>query len=373
MRKPRPTHVVIATPLGEHGRGGIDRVMDVIRAYARSHPDPAFALHFLTTRGKGSKLLSPLYFLSAVMRFVWLRATGRADLLHVNLVERGSTVRKLALCGLARWLSVPYVLHLHGAEFNHFWDSLPPPFSRLVTAAFNNAARTVVLGTFWARYISGRAPRARIEIVPNATFAPPSAIFSRPAQAPAQILFLGEMGPRKGVPELIQALAMLPKGDAWRATLAGNGAVKESAAEIARLGLDRNVTVRGWADPQEVDGLLRSADVLVLPSHHENLPMSVIEGMAYGLAVVTTPVGAVPDIIVPGETGLLCPAGDAAALAESLRILIYDPSLRQSLGRAARGFHRKHLDAPPFVTRLKAIWGEALSADRAPSQPARVA
>jgi glycosyltransferase involved in cell wall biosynthesis len=359
--------VVIATPLGEHGQGGIDRVMDVIRAYARAHPDPAFALHFVTTRGSGSKLLSPLYFLSAALRFVWLRATGRADLLHVNIVERGSTLRKLALCGLARCLSVPYVLHLHGAEFNDFWESLRPPFSSALTAAFNNAARTVVLGTFWARYISGRAPRARIEIVPNATFAPPVGIAERSAQAPAQILFLGEMGPRKGVPELIQALAMLPKSGGWRATLAGNGAVRESSTEIAHLGLDRNVTVRGWADAQEVDGLLRSADVLVLPSHHENLPMSVIEGMAYGLAVVTTPVGAVPDIIIPGETGLLCPPGDPSALAETLRTVISDPTLRQSLGRAARSFHREHLDAPPFVRRLKAIWSQAANAPGASS------
>jgi glycosyltransferase involved in cell wall biosynthesis len=251
------------------------------------------------------------------------------------------------------------VLHLHGAEFNNYWDAVGPSLSARLTAAFNNAARTVVLGKFWAGYIAGRAPRARIEIVPNATNAPRLQPDDRPSQAPAHILFLGEIGPRKGAPDLLQALAMLPQDGAWRATLAGNGAVDEARSEVTRLDLQRNVTIRSWADPEEVDRLLRGADVLVLPSHHENLPMSVIEGMAYGLAVVTTPVGAVPDIIIPGETGLLCPPGDPAALAETLRIVISDPSLRKRLGRAAQGFHRAHLDAPAFVRRLKSIWQEA--------------
>lgn len=353
------THVVIATPLGEHGRGGVDRITDVIRAHVRAHPDPAFALEFVTTRGKGSILLSPGYLAAAGLRILWLRATGRVDVLHINLVERGSTVRKLVLCALARSLGVPYVLHLHGAEFHQFWDSAGPWLSARLTAAFSHAARTIVLGSFWAAYISSRAPRALIEVVPNATFAPRVQPDPRPSQGPVHILFLGEIGVRKGVPELLQALAKLPPGETWRATLAGNGGVDAARSETARLGLQDRVAVRGWADPQEVDRLLREADVLVLPSHHENLPMSVIEGMAYGLAVVTTPVGAVPDIIIPGQTGVLCPPGDPDALAQALRTVITDPALRRRLGRAARDFHREHLEAEAFVRRLKSIWKAA--------------
>lgn len=366
MRRSDKLHVVIATPLGEHGKGGVDRVMDVIRTHARTHPDPAFAFHFLTTRGKGSILLSPLYLMAAALRLVGLKATRRADVLHINIGKRGSALRKLVLCSLARRLALPYVLHLHGSEFRLYWESVGPSLSAQLEAAFGDAARTVVLGKVWAHYIAERAPGARIEIVPNATFAPHPPPGDRPRTAPAHILFLGEIGPRKGVPELVKALAALPRDGAWRATLAGNGAVDETRAEVARLGLDGKVTVRGWAGPQDVERLLRDSDVLVLPSHHENLPMSVIEGMAYGLAVVTTPVGAVPDIIVSGETGLLCPPGDAQALAEGLRAVVSDPALRKRLGRAAQAFHREHLDAPAFVHRLKSVWAAARGAPVAP-------
>jgi glycosyltransferase involved in cell wall biosynthesis len=336
--------------------------MDVVRSYSGAHPDPAFAFHFVTTRGKGSILLSPLYLLSTVLRLIWLKASDRADVLHVNIGKRGSALRKLVLCSLARRLGVPYVLHLHGSEFDAYWDSVSPTLSARLEAAFDQAACTVVLGKVWARYIAARAPNARIEIVPNATFAPRPPASDRSGTGPVHILFLGEIGPRKGVPELIKALAGVPRDGAWRATLAGNGAVDETRSEVARLGLDAKVTVRGWAGPQEVEGLLRDADVLVLPSHHENLPMSVIEGMAHGLAIVTTPVGAVPDIIVSGETGLLCPPGDSEALAEGLRAVIADAALRERLGRAARAIHREHLDAPAFVHRLKSVWAGAAAA-----------
>jgi glycosyltransferase involved in cell wall biosynthesis len=378
MRRPDQIHVVIATPRGEGGKGGVDRIMDVIRSYGRSHPDPGFAFHFLTTRGNGSILLSPAHLASAALRLIWLRAIGRADVLHVNIGKRGSALRKLVLCGLARGLRLPYVLHLHGSEFRSYWDCAGPSLSARLETAFGKAARTVVLGTVWARYIADRAPGARIEIVPNATFAPEAGPGERPPNGPVQILFLGELGPRKGVPELVEALAAVPCATAWRATLAGNGAVEETRAEVARRGLEGRVSVRGWAGPEEVERLLRGADILALPSHHENLPMSVIEGMAYGLAVIATPVGAVPDIIAPGETGLLCPPGDPAALAENLRMLVSDAALRNRLGQAARAFHREHLDAPTFVRRLKSVWtaaadGPAASVRPQPRRPALTA
>jgi glycosyltransferase involved in cell wall biosynthesis len=239
--------------------------------------------------------------------------------------------------------------------------------SARIKAAFDGAARTVVLGQVWASYMAGRAPRARIEIVPNATFAPRLPPDEPRRQGPVHILFLGLIGANKGVPELLAALALLPRDGSWRATLAGNGAVDEARAEAGRLNLQDEVNLPGWADPQEVDALLRAADVLVLPSHHECLPLSVIEGMAYGLAVVTTPVGAVPDIIVQGESGLLCPPGDPEALAEALRAVIADPALRRKLGRAAQNFHREHLDVPAFMRRLKSIWAAAARPPAAPS------
>ena len=141
--------------------------------------------------------------------------------------------------------------------------------------------------------------------------------------------------------------------------LAGDGPVDETRAEVRRLDLSDRVEVPGWVGPAEVDRLLQEADVLTLPSLSENLPMSVIEGMSAGLAVVTTPVGATPDIIEDGRTGLLSPPGDAAALAAALRRVVEDKPLRLRLGEAALAFHREALDIPAFTDRLLQVWRDA--------------
>jgi glycosyltransferase involved in cell wall biosynthesis len=111
-------------------------------------------------------------------------------------------------------------------------------------------------------------------------------------------------------------------------------------------------------EPEDVTRLLAASDIFALPSFSENLPMSVIEAMAAGLAVVATPVGAVEDIVSHGETGLLVQPGNAGELADALRQLITDAPLRARLGKAAKATHRARLDIAPYVENLTAIWRE---------------
>ena len=132
--------------------------------------------------------------------------------------------------------------------------------------------------------------------------------------------------------------------------------MEHTRGELARCGLAERVRLTGWVGPDEAETLLETADVLVLPSFDENLPMSVIEGMGHALAVVTTPVGAVADIIEDGETGLLVPPGDVDRLADALARLVADPGLRLQLGSRARAFHRAHLNIDAYLPRLMQIW-----------------
>lgn len=262
----------------------------------------------------------------------------------------------MILCRIAHLLQIRYVLHLHGSQYQRYWDSAGPNLSRKIQTLFNEASRVLVLGLPWADYVGAKAPDARIEILPNATRAPIRAREHKDRGEPIHILFLGQIGLRKGVPDLIQALARLGRSQLWRATLAGDGQVDVARRAAEVLGLADLVAVIGWAGPDEVERLLGEADILVLPSHDENLPLSVIEGMAYGLAVVATPVGAVTDIVIDGVTGLLCPVGDPVALADTLRLLIGDAALRARLGRAARDLHAERLNASTYLAKLKTVW-----------------
>ncbi len=360
----KPVDVLVATPFGRGGRGGIDRLMDALREDARSGRFKGCRVRFGATRGAVPLILSPVYFLHFCLRMMLLRAFGRLDVVHINVAAHGSAHRKAAIGRVAQWMGVPYIIHLHGSRFRSFFDSAAPSTRAKMRRFFTDAHRILVLGAVWSDYVETNFPATcgRIVVLPNATasFGP---IKQLSEDERIRIVFLGQLGARKGVPELVSALAAISDLDDWQAVLAGDGAVEETRARISELGLSSRVEIPGWVDADTATSLLETADILVLPSHDENLPMSVIEGMAAGLAVVATPVGAVEDIITDGKTGLLVPPGDVDALAAGLRRLVVNEDLRAKLGMAAVAFHRQHLEIGAYDRRLATIWREAASSN----------
>jgi glycosyltransferase involved in cell wall biosynthesis len=112
--------------------------------------------------------------------------------------------------------------------------------------------------------------------------------------------------------------------------LAGDGSLREAARAAA------GARVHFLGVQNEVAELLAAADVFALFSAYEGNPMALMEAMAAGLPVVATAVGGVPEIVAPGETGLLTPAGDCGAFAAALAVLAADPARRQAMAEAAR-------------------------------------
>lgn len=359
MRKLR---VLVLTPLGKGGRGGIDRIMDEVRARLFDEPPQDLIVEFAATRGEWSIAFSAPLVMLAALRI--LGAAGeKPDLVHINLAQDGSTLRKSFLARVTSFAGVPYVIHLHGSRFRTSWERANGRKSAAIKSFFVSATHVLVLGSAWRDYVLSKAPEiaGRIKIFPNATPLAPER-GSAGSGADIHILFLGVLSERKGTPILIQALGALKDTPGWRATLAGNGDVKGANAAISALGLSDRVSLPGWVGPDEVRRLLGEGDILVLPSQDENLPMSVIEGMAHGLAVVTTPVGAITDIVAHERTGLLTRPGDAEALEAALRRLIGDSGLRERLGKEARAFHRAHLEIDAYYRRLLDIWRRAARA-----------
>jgi glycosyltransferase involved in cell wall biosynthesis len=174
----------------------------------------------------------------------------------------------------------------------------------------------------------------------------------RPHPGPVILLSVGRLRAPKDFLTLVRAVAALEPGSA-RLLIAGDGPDRPALeAEIDRLGLGEHVVLLGTRD--DVPELLAGADVFVLSSDSEGLPMSVLEAMATGLPVVASAVGGVPEAVSASETGTLVPARDSAALAEALRRLVADPALRERFGEAGRRraerefslerFEREHLE-----------------------------
>jgi glycosyltransferase involved in cell wall biosynthesis len=353
----RPLHVFVLTPLGAGGRGGIDRLMDELRDIFKEGRVGPVEVAFSTSRGPGNLATAPFYFAGSLICLIARKATGRVDVVHINLAQYGSAYRKMIFAWVSRMLGVPYVIHLHGSRFRQFWDGASPWLDRALARLFSMAACTMVLGTVWADYVSKKAPEAaaKIAIFPTATRDTARPRIAR-KEGPIRILFSGKHGERKGVRELTAALGKLAGDHRWHATLTGNGEIETTRETVAALGIADRVDVPGWISAKAFDALIADADILVLPSFDENLPLSVVEAFARGIAVICTPVGALPDIVKPEVTGLLVEPGDVEGLTAALQRMIGDPALRERLGHNARAVYDERLNLEQYTVKLVEMW-----------------
>jgi glycosyltransferase involved in cell wall biosynthesis len=263
----------------------------------------------------------------------------------------------------ARVLGLRVVLHLHDYNYRAFCDALPRWAFARVRTLFRGADLVVVLGNgdaALARDRLGVAPE-RVAVMANAVKAPSPPPSARPTGAPVHMLFLGRLSERKGVPELIAALGdptlvALP----WRATLAGDGDLARYRALASAAGLADRIAFPGWLDRDATERLLRDADLLVLPSYDEGMAMSVLEGLAYRLCVVCTPVGALAEVIEHDVSGMLVRPGDVAGLAAALATAIREPMRRQRLADAGAALFEQRFEARGYGARMLALYRKAV-------------
>jgi glycosyltransferase involved in cell wall biosynthesis len=349
-------------PGGVEHSGGIGRWAGYMeREWTRQALRPP--LEIVDTRGFGGPAVGVRAFASALARLCRLRARGELALVHANLSADGSTLRKALVALLARALRVPLVVHLHSGRFFRFYARLPRPLQRAVRRLFARAERVIVLGSVWRDQVVEilGVPPGKIMVLPNAVGRPSALARDAPPDGVCHIVFLGRLFPPKGVPELIEALASPAlAGRPWRATLAGDGDAASYRAAAESGGIADRVAFPGWLQQDAVGALLREADLVVLPSHSENLPVSVVEALAYRVAVVATPVGATPELIADGESALFVPVGDSVALAAALARLIDDPALRRRIAEAGHRVFLDKLDAAAAARSLVALYKSVL-------------
>jgi glycosyltransferase involved in cell wall biosynthesis len=150
------------------------------------------------------------------------------------------------------------------------------------------------------------------------------------------ILYAGRLLGSKGLATLFQAVRQLPP-DGWSVRLAGSGAATGWMQYARSIGLSaERVEFLGSLPRSVVLQLLRRSAIFVLPSYYESCPFSLIEAMALGVPCIATSIPAITAMVVDGESALLVPPGDAAALARAIRTLLEDPDLGRRLGETAR-------------------------------------
>jgi exopolysaccharide biosynthesis WecB/TagA/CpsF family protein len=355
----------VVSMFGQRG-GGMGRIVE----YLIEATDGRLAGLNLTrvdTRGQGKAHLS-LHHLGIGLLRVWSAAfAGRATLLHLNMAERGSIFRKGIMMLAVKPFKTRTVLHLHAAEIIPMYQRISGLNRFLVRRVFMMADRIIVLGDVWRQWLIGTVgiPANRIDIVHNGVPDFSGQRVERPVDAPVRLLFLANLHPRKGLGDLLPALASLSGlQTAWRLRVAGGGDDARLREQAQQLGIDDRVTFLGWIDHAQAQTELGQADIVALPSYEEGLPLVILEALAAGVPVVTTPVGAIGEVLTHDETALIVQPGDQIGLAGQIARLMTEPGLHQRISVASRKLYEERFSLDKFAQQIERVYRKTLIGSR---------
>lgn len=353
-----PTYIYIACPWTPVG-GGMFKVADYLVQTQSSSIDEGFAqLRPLDTRGGGRAIFSIWVLTTALAKLVGGRLNGRLVGVHVNMAERLSLFRKGVVIVVASALGLPVILHLHAAQLHHFYRALPRPLQWLTRWVFSLPRACIVLGTAARQFVVEElgVPPERVEIVLNGVPEPTVPRCRGGAAGKPRVLFLGNLSERKGVSDLLRALAQGDFGaQAVLVSIAGGGDIAGYQKLAGQLKVDRLVRFEGWVDQQQVAQLMAAADLLVLPSYDEGLPLVILEAMANGVAVVCTPVGEIPSVFTDGREVKFVTAGDAQSIAAGLKDVLDNQGLRETLEANGRARYQQQFSLRSFFASVAAV------------------
>lgn len=298
----------------------------------------------------------------AVLRLARQLKALRPTVFHAHLTFPRSARRGLMAAAIARVPARLATVHLH--------EPVPPGWQRVKVRHWPVHRYLCVSEAVAAGLLESGVDESRIRVVlngisfPDETTVPES---SGPDEAGADgrgtIATVGRLVEQKAQHILLEALVGLPAASLM---VIGDGPLRHDLERQAeRLGIADRVRFMGQV--RDVNTLLAQADVFALPSLNEGLPLAVLEAMALAKPVVATRVGGTPEIVVPGQTGLLVEPGDVLGFRDALARLMSDREFARQLGRRAQKLVRERYSAAAMVARVADIYQELLDDGERPN------
>lgn len=292
----------------------------------------------------------------SLIKFVFLCLVKIPDVVYVHVGSNASLYRESIFILLAKLLRKRTITHFHAGDLELYVARQPSVGKKIISHALGLSDLIIAVSKESARQLNRFTLHPNISVLPNAIDLQPFQSMHRSAKGRddvVRLLFVGAAGKLKGEHDLIKALRLLrDRGLNFKVDLVGFGTDK-LGSECNKAGISQFVGHLGSASMQKRLSFYQRADIFVLPTYAEAMPVSVIEAMAAGLAIVTTPVGGIPELIADGKDGLLVKPGDIRSFSEKIELLINDSKTRLALGTNARRRATSQMDFENYIERLR--------------------
>lgn len=337
-------------------KGGVSDFNRLLRQYFSSERI-SLSFHYV---GHGENA-GRLEKLAAVLRdlvLVPLRAAG-----HNLVVLNPSLDFKAVVRDGFYHLVVKRLLRRQTLVFFHGWDHrfaqrIERSWKGLFNFVFNYDRALVLADAFRVSLIRWGAPAPKVNL--ETTMFEQATLDRR--NDPCKLLFLSRLVPGKGCLESVQTVEILAREfPGVILYMAGEGEEKAKLQRyVAEKGLGDHVRFAGWVEGDAKARLLGECGIMIFPSYSEGMPITVLEAMGMGLAVVTRPVGGIPDVVVDGENGFLIATLEPADFAEKVRFLLENREVWQKMSERNRVKAESCYEAGSVVKRLEALYLETM-------------
>jgi glycosyltransferase involved in cell wall biosynthesis len=341
-------------------------IASVVNAYREDGLFERRAIIYIATHCNGTTPQKFRLFMYSWFSYLAMLLQGNVILAHVHTAADASFWRKTLFIFPGFLLRVPTVLHIHAGGFPDFYEHRCSVLARsIVRYVCDRADCVIVVSAALKHWTESISKNQQIVTIYNPVHVP--VLVDATLRTQAQVLFLGRLEKGKGIYDLLHAIRQIVgRHPNIKLILGGDGDLERTRAAIHQLGIAAYVELPGWVSGPAKALLLAQAAVYVLPSYAEGLPMSLLEAMSAGLAVIATPVGGIPEAITDGVEGCLVPPGDVDKLSATLDTLLSDKGLRHRMGAAGRTkaeivFSSKHII--PLIEELYRQLGAIASDD----------
>lgn len=248
------------------------------------------------------------------------------DLFHIHVASYGSTFRKGYYVRFLKKHGKKVVLHVHGAEYMLFYNKLNDRKKEIVNDIWKKSDVVVALSNEWKHKFEKTFHIPDIHVINNGVKVSEfSDAISDSVEYRDKFLFLGRLGERKGTYDILNAVERLKEDfPKLKVYIAGDGEIDKVKSIIEKKNLNENIEVLGWIDFKSKINIMKKVTTILLPSYNEGLPMTILEGMAAGKVIISTNIGAIPEVVINNQNGIIISPGDILSLKNAMEKVMID-------------------------------------------------
>lgn len=282
----------------------------------------------VNSNGKNTVANAVQLLYSLIATTLKLLLCKRIKIVHIHTASNNSFRRSAMFITLAKVFKRKVIIHVHGGGFKEYYEKN----KEYVHRQLEKCDAIIALTDYWHEFFLSNGFK-NVVVVPNIVDTP---VIEKKKEDDniTHILYLGLITKQKGIYDLLETFS--EHNDELKGKvllhIGGNGETGKLQEIIAQKALSSIVKFEGWVGGKKKIELLNNADIFILPSYTEGLPISILEAMSYKLPVISTPVGGIPEVIEDGKNGILFTPGDKEALYQAIDKLHTDKIQRKSMG-----------------------------------------